>query len=130
MKFKDYNQQQGLCLPSYLDDLIPENHVSRIINSFVDLLSMKMLVRPCKANKNGKGGNSPYHPKMMLKILIYAYTQGIFSSRKIEKQLHDSITFMWLNGYQTPDLVTISRYRSKHFVEILPVVLADFVFHI
>ncbi|MEN0192104.1 DUF1024 family protein, partial [Staphylococcus aureus] len=52
-----------------------------------------------------------YHPKMMLKIILYAYTQSVFSGRRIEKLLHDSIRMMWLAQDQTPSYKTINRFR-------------------
>lgn len=130
MRFKKYEQNQGLCLPMYLDDLIPKDHVARVIDAFVDNLSMEMLEKPFKASKCNRGGNLPYHPKMMLKVVIYAYTQGIFSCRKIEKQLNENIIFIWLTGHQRPDFVTINRYRSKYLVDILPEILTELIIYL
>ena len=58
------------------------------------------------------GGTSSYHPKMLLKVLIYAYCQQIYSSRKIAKALRENIHFMWLSGNQHPDFHTINRFRG------------------
>src|SRR4030042_580563 len=59
------------------------------------------------------GGTSSYHPKMLLKVLVYAYTQQLYSSRKIAKALRENIYFMWLSGNQQPDFRTINRFRSE-----------------
>lgn len=64
---------------------------------------------------NHHRGATSYHPKMMLKILLYAYTQPVFSGRKIEKLLNDSIRMMWLSQNQTLFYKTINRFRVNPF---------------
>ncbi|AGU54218.1 hypothetical protein RSAU_002356 [Staphylococcus aureus subsp. aureus 6850] len=80
---------------------------------FRDML-MKLLKRYLIAKfdefRHHRGATS-YHPKMMLKIILYAYTQSVFSGRRIEKLLHDSIRMMWLAQDQTPSYKTINRFR-------------------
>ena len=56
-------------------------------------------------------GATSYHPKMMLKVVLYAYAQSVFSGQKIEKLLNDSIRMMWLSQNQTPSYKTIHRFR-------------------
>ena len=63
-------------------------------------------------------GRSAYNPKMMLKVVLYAYMNGIYGCRKIEGLLRDSVSFMWLSGGQTPDYVTINRFRNQMGEEI------------
>ncbi|HOV09391.1 MAG TPA: transposase [Spirochaetota bacterium] len=58
------------------------------------------------------GGRSSYHPKILLKVVIFAYTQRIYSSRQIAKALRENIYFMWLSGMNRPDFRTINRFRS------------------
>jgi transposase len=65
------------------------------------------------------GGRPSYHPKMMLKIILYAYTQGIYSSRVIAKQLEENIYFMWLSGNKKPDFRTINRFRSERMKDVI-----------
>lgn len=65
------------------------------------------------------GGRPPFHPKLMLKIILYGYTQKVYSSRKIAKQLTENIYFMWLSQYQAPDFRTINRFRSEKMKEII-----------
>ena len=55
-------------------------------------------------------GRCPYHPKMMLKVIVYAYMNNIYSCRKIEKLLSRDIHFIWLAGYEKPDFITINRF--------------------
>lgn len=65
------------------------------------------------------GGRPPYHPKMMLKVLLYAYTKRIYSSQKIEEQLHENTHFMWLSDEKTLDFRTINRFRSERMKGVI-----------
>ena len=58
-------------------------------------------------------GCDPYHPKMMLKVILYTYMNNIYSCRKIEKLLHRDIHYIWLAGYEKPDFITINRFRNR-----------------
>ena len=113
LSFIDYNMDQ-LYLPIDLEVHIPENHVSRIVNKAVEQIDTKLLLDTYEG-----GGRPPYHPKMMLKVIIYAYTQKIYSSRNIAKQLKENIYFMWISQSQTPDFRTINRFRSEKLKKII-----------
>ena len=106
--FKSDNQGQFQLLPPSLDDLIPSTHPVRVLNHIVDRLDVGKLLESYKG-----GGNSCFHPRMMLKVLIYAYLNNIYSSRKIERQLHEHIHYMWLSGGVRPDFRTINYFRGK-----------------
>ena len=58
-------------------------------------------------------GRCPYHPRMMLKVIIYAYMNNIYSCRRIEQLLLRDIHFIWLSGYEKPDFITINRFRNR-----------------
>jgi transposase len=105
--FKEYNQDQMWLLPPSLDELIPANHLVRTVNAAIDGMDIQPLLKSYKG-----GGTSSYHPRMLLKVLIYAYTQKIYTSRKIAKALREDITFMWLAGNNKPDFRTINRFRA------------------
>lgn len=105
--FKGYHQDQGWLFPPNLNEMVPENHLVRIVSAIVDRMDLTSLY----ARYQG-GGTSSYHPKMLLKVLIYAYTQRIYSSRQIAKALRENIFFMWLSGMNRPDFRTINRFRS------------------
>jgi len=107
--FKEYIQGQTVLFPESIDDYIPKNHVVRLISEIVDKLDISSITKTYKG-----GGTSSYHPRMLLKILFYAYLTNIFSSRKIEKALKENIYFMWLSGKQFPDFRTINNFRSRH----------------
>ena len=84
--FKPYDQGQQQFLPPSLEELIPSNHLVRVLNQAIERLSIATLLESYKG-----GGTSSYHPKMLLKVLIYAYTQRIYSSRQIAKSLRENI---------------------------------------
>jgi transposase len=96
------------------DDMIPLNHVARVVNDAVDRLDDALFVDVYPG-----GGRPPYHPKLMAKILIYAYTQRIYSSRQIAKAVREQIPFLWLTGRQTPDFRTLNRFRGERMKAIV-----------
>ena len=107
MRFKDYNQNQTMLLPYSFDDLIPEKHPVRVIDQVVDSLNIQPLLKAYS-----KEGNPGYHPKMLLKVMLYGYMTNIYSSRKIELALRENINFMWLSSMTIVDHNTINRFRS------------------
>jgi transposase len=107
MRFKDYNQNQTILLPYSFDDLIPEKHPVRVIDQVVDSLNIQPLLKAYS-----KEGNPGYHPKMLLKVMLYGYMTNIYSSRKIELALRENINFMWLSSMTIVDHNTINRFRS------------------
>ena len=128
IKFKKYDQNEGLALPPYLDELIDKHHLVRVISHLVDDLPLDLLISGFTSNKDNQGGNQPYHPKMMLKVLIYSYSQGIYTCRQISRQLRENVHYMWLSGMQRPDFRTINRYRSQYFADILPQVFTEILY--
>jgi len=112
--FREYSQSQGLLLPPSLDEFVPENHEARIINEVVDTMDLS----PLFAKYEG-GGAPAYHPAMMLKVIIYAYSRDIYSSRSIAQELKTDTAFMFLSGLQSPDFRTICLFRAEH-ADVLP----------
>jgi len=106
--FKEYDPSQGILFPHNLSEWIPEDHLSRIIDSIIEAIDLTPILE-----KYPGGGRASYHPKMLLKVIIFAYCEKIYSSRKIEKALKENIHFMWLSGQQIPDFRTINRFRLK-----------------
>lgn len=106
--FKTYAQDQLSLLPPSYDDLVPKNHPVRIVNTIVDQIDISVLEKSYKG-----GGTSSYHPRMLLKVIIYAYLRNTYSSRKIEQALAENIHFMWLSGQSKPDHNTINDFRGK-----------------
>lgn len=115
MKFKAYNQGQSLLLPKNYGDFLGESHEAVVLNEFVNELDTAKLER---SYKNENGGSSAYHPVMLLNVLVYGYMNGVFSSRKIAKQLKQDLAFMYLAGNSTPDFRTLARFRKDKKEEL------------
>ena len=94
--------------------MIPKGHLVRVVYEMIDRLD----IAPLKLQYKG-GGTSAYHPRMLLKVLVYAYTQQSFSSRKIAKALRENIHYMWLSGMSQPDHRTINRFRGVVMKEVV-----------
>jgi transposase len=117
--FKPYTMGQ-LQLPTNLDDLIPENHLVRVVHEAIEKMDLDPLLKRYKG-----GGTSSYHPKMMLKVLVYAYSQRVYSSRQIAKALRENVYFMWISGNSRPDFRTINRFRGEVMRGIMEQVFAS-----
>ena len=120
--FKSYSVGQISLLPPSLEELIPENHLVRVVNEMLDRIDLKPLLVHYKG-----GGTSSYHPRMMLKVLVYAYSEQIYSSRRIAKALRENVNFMWLSGGNKPDHRTINGFRSGVLKEAVREVFASVV---
>ncbi|MFC3341773.1 transposase [Paenibacillus abyssi] len=93
---------------------IPENHLVWDINDAVNRLPMKIFTPAYPG-----GGRDRCHPKMLMKVIIYAYKQRICSSRQIAKAVRENIMFMWLAARQCPDSRTINRFFSEHMKSVV-----------
>lgn len=120
--FKKDMQHQGMLIPWTLNELVPADHPVRTVNAVIDSIDLKPILRRYKA-----GGASSYHPRMLLKALIYAYMNNIYSSRKVEEALGQNIYFMWLCGMSKPDHNTINRFRGKRLQKTLEPIFAQIV---
>jgi len=116
MNVKEYNQHQSLMFPPHLRDFLPDDHQAVIINDIVETLDLKNFYQ-----KLSTEGAQAYHPKMMVKILVYAYANRIFSSRKIQAALSESIAFIFLAAWQKPDFRTISDFRKNNLERFLEI---------
>ena len=110
---RKYCQDQALMFPPHVRDLLPDDHLAVILNDVIETLDLS-----CIYKKVPLEGSPSYHPKMMLKVLVYAYSSGIFSSRKIQQALEESVAFMFLAAMQKPDFRTINDFRTKHRNEL------------
>lgn len=113
MKFKEYNQKQIWLIPPNLEEEIPAGDICRVIDEVVDAVSLKSI-----EDKFDEEGNTAYHPRMMLKVLLYGYAKGIYSSRKMAQELESNIFFWYLSGKQKPNFRTICLFRSRHAEEL------------
>ena len=106
--FRSYNPNQIVLFPQRIDENISSDDPVRILSAMVDSLDLSSFHKLYKDS-----GRSPYHPRMMLKAVLYAYMNNIYSCRKIEKSLLRDIHFIWLAGYEKPDYRTINRFRNR-----------------
>ncbi|MFS0616118.1 IS1182 family transposase, partial [Lederbergia ruris] len=105
--FKSYNNHQSFFIYD-LQELIPEHHVARVVDEMVEAIPDEQLF----AHYSG-GGRRPFHPKLMLKVILYAYSQKVYSCRGIETLIQESLPAMWLAAMQKPDFRTINDFRGK-----------------
>ena len=106
--FKIYDQNRLKLIPPSFDELIPVNHPVRVVNDIIDHINLEALEKSYKGS-----GASSHHPRMLLKVLIYAYLRNLYSSRKIEEALHESVHFMWISAGSKPDHNTLNDFRGK-----------------
>jgi transposase len=100
-----------MLLPDALQDWLPEGHLAYFISDAVDGLDLSAI----HARYAGGGPrNQPFHPAMVVKVLVYAYATGTFGSRKIAKKLHEDVAFRVLAAGNFPAHRTISDFRAFH----------------
>ena len=110
-----YDPQQMLLLPESIQDWLPEGHLAHFISDTVDTLDLSGFHA-----RYDKGGprNQPFHPAMMVKVLVYGYATGVFSSRKIARKLHEDVAFRVLGAGNFPAHRTIRDFRAFHLKEL------------
>lgn len=125
--FLPYEQEQMYLMPPSVQEWVREDSLARFISEVVDELGAKgRLARFYGAYREDGWGAAAYHPVMMLKVLLYAYSTGVASSRKIAAALEQDVGFRFLAANQTPDHRTVNAFRTQHregieglFVEVL-----------
>ena len=95
-----YEPDQQLLLPAALQEWLPDDHLAYFISDVVDQLDMSEVT--ARYERERRGG-PPYHPRMMVKVLLYGYCVGVASSRRIAHRLHEDIAFRVLAANNTPD---------------------------
>ncbi len=111
MAYRYGNRYQGDLFPPSINDLVPPNDPVRVYDEFINSLDFEKL--GIEINEK-KVGNSSYDPKAMLKLLVYGYSYGWRSARKLERALHHNISFIYLVGGLKPDYKTIAEFRRKN----------------
>ena len=100
-----------MLLPAALQEWLPDHHLAYFISDVVDQLDLSSITARYEGERRG---GPPYHPRMMVKVLLYGYCIGVASSRRIAQQLHEDIAFRVLAANNTPDFRTISDFRKDH----------------
>jgi len=111
MAIRSGNREQMGYLPPSIEQYVAEGAPVRVYDAFIDALDMNELginINPLKE------GNPQYDPRVMLKLLVYGYSYGVRSSRKLEREVYYNLSFIWLMGGLKPDHKTIAEFRRKH----------------
>ena len=110
MPTKYGNRYQLSLLPPSVEDYVGNDHVVRAYDAFVDNLNWDEL----QIKASDDMGRPKYDPKIMLKLLLYTYSYGVRGSRKIERECHNNLSYIWLTGGLTPDHKTIAEFRRQN----------------
>jgi transposase len=103
---------QTLLFPPSLDDWLPEGHLARFLLDVVSALDLSAIYKSYQ-DKDGRG-QAAYAPEMMVRLLLYGYARGVYSSRKIQTRTFEDVAFRYLSGDQHPDHATIAEFRKRH----------------
>ena len=109
--FRPYLPEQSLLLPPSPRDWLPEGHLAYFISDTVDTLDLKAFYKPYEGDGRR---NSPYEPRMLVKVLLYAYATGTFSSRRIARKLEEDVAYRVLAAENFPAHRTICEFRQEH----------------
>ncbi|MCB1609155.1 MAG: transposase, partial [Xanthomonadales bacterium] len=110
-----YHPEQEQLLPCRLNEWLPEGHLVYFIEDVIASLDLSAFHGPYA---EGGPRNQPFHPEMMVKVLIYGYATGVFSSRKLARRLHDDVAFRVLAAGNFPAHRTLSDFRALHLSEL------------
>ena len=114
-EYRPYSPHQVLLLPPALQDWLPEGHLAYFISDLVDSFDLRAIEA---VYEDELRGGPPYHPRMMVKVLLYAYCARVYSSRRIARRLHEDVAFRVLAAGNTPDFRTISDFRKQHLAAL------------
>ena len=112
--FREWNPDQSWLFPPSPQDWLPDGHLVYFLMDVSEQLDLSPIM---KKYDSEKGGKPPYHPRMMLVLLLYSYCIGVFSSRKIVARCETDVAFRVIVGDNIPDFRTISEYRRRHLAE-------------
>jgi len=113
--YKPYEQNQPYLIPPSADELIPQDHLVRLVSEVIDEMGLERLLRKYQVG----GGASRYHPVMMTKLFVYGYLTKVCSSRMLAKAARENVMFMWLSGNQRPDFRTLNDFRGKLLKDVM-----------
>jgi transposase len=110
--FRADDLNQSLLFPPSLQDWLPDNHLARFVSDVVNALDLDAIYASYDA-KDGRG-LSAYAPLMMVRVLLYGYATGVYSSRKIQAKTYDDVAFRYLSADEHPDHSTLAEFRKRH----------------
>ena len=109
--FRAYQPDQPLLLPPDLQEWVPPGHLAHHVSDVVDALDLTAFYAPYEGDGRR---NAPYEPSMMVKVLIYAYATGTFSSRAVARKLEEDVAFRMLAAGNFPQHRTVCEFRRRH----------------
>ena len=113
--YQSYSPEQDLLLPQSLQEWLPAGHLAHYVSDTIDALDLSAFF---KRYEDGGSRNQPFHPAMMVKVLVYGYATGVFSSRKIARKLHEDVAFRVLAAGNFPKHRTLCDFRALHLNEL------------
>lgn len=113
--FRPYVPEQDFLLPPSLREWLPADHLAYVVSELVDQLDLSAILAPYEREERG---DPPSHPVMLTKVRLYAYSVGVFSSRKIQRRLSEDIAFRVLAADNHPDFRTIADVRQRHLAAL------------
>ena len=115
-QFRNCDLNQAYFLPPSLQDWLPEGHLARFVADVVETLDLSAIY--AKYEEGDGRGLAAYDPRMMVRLLIYAYCQGVPGSRRIERATYEDVGFRYLAADQHPDHTTIADFRKEHLANL------------
>ena len=112
--FRPYQPEQTLLLPPSIEEWLPEGHLARFVREVVTELDLSAIENTYREER----GQPPYHPRLMVTLLLYAYSTGTYSSRRMAAKLVDDVAYRFLAAGNTPDFRTLSDFRKVHGVAL------------
>ena len=114
--YREWNVEQAWLLPPSVLDFVPADHVAHFVRETVrEQLDLSAILAPYEQEERGY---PPYHPVMMTALLLYAYSQGVYSSRRIARACEERVDFMAVTGLNRPDFRTVSDFRKRHLTAL------------
>ncbi len=111
--FRPIDRKTAYLLPPSVEEWLPEDHLARFIVEVVDGLDLSGMEKAYRGS-----GSAPYHPALLLSLLVFGYATGVFSSRKIERATYDSVAFRFIAAGSHPDHDTLASFRRRFLDEL------------
>jgi len=114
-EYRPYHPHQVFLLPPSPDEWLPEDHLAYFLSDLVEHFDLSAIEATYEDELRG---GPPYHPTMMVKLLLYGYCTGVYSSRRIAKHIHEDVAFRVLAAGNAPDFRTINEFRRRHLAAL------------
>ena len=111
--FRQVDRETGFLLPPSVDEWLPGRHLARFVVEVIERLDLARMVGAYRGS-----GSAPYHPSVLLGLLVYGYATKVFSSRQLERATYDSVAFRFIAANDHPDHDTIATFRRRFLAEI------------